>query len=67
MATQDLIDKIINIRFNYKELVQGWVKANEAIEDNKKILADLKKEYETGQILYCTPKVGHFWGVFYEI
>ena len=21
------------------------------------------KEY----ILYCTPKVGHFWGVFYEI
>lgn len=50
MATQDLIDKIINIRFNYKELVQGWVKADEAIEDNKKILADLKKEYETGQI-----------------
>jgi hypothetical protein len=50
MATQDSIDKIINIRFNYKELVQGWVKANEAIEDNKKILADLKKEYETGQI-----------------
>lgn len=43
MATQDSIDKIINIRFNYKELVQGWVKANEAIEDNKKILADLKK------------------------
>ena len=50
MATQDSIDKIINIRFNYKGLVQGWVKANEAIEDNKKILADLKKEYETGQI-----------------
>lgn len=50
MTTQDSIDKIINIRFNYKELVQGWVKANEAIEDNKKILADLKKEYETGQI-----------------
>ena len=50
MATQDSIDKIINIRFNYKELVQGWVKANEAIEDNKKILSDLKKEYETGQI-----------------
>ena len=50
MAAQDSIDKIINIRFNYKELVQGWVKANEAIEDNKKILADLKKEYETGQI-----------------
>lgn len=50
MATQDSIDKIINIRFNYKKLVQGWVKANEAIEDNKKILADLKKEYETGQI-----------------
>lgn len=18
-------------------------------------------------LLYCTPKVGHFWGVFYEI
>ena len=20
-----------------------------------------------GAYLYCTPKVGHFWGVFYEI
>ena len=20
-----------------------------------------------GYLLYCTPKVGHFWGVFYEI
>lgn len=20
-----------------------------------------------GQAVYCTPKVGHFWGVFYEI
>lgn len=20
-----------------------------------------------GENLYCTPKVGHFWGVFYEI
>lgn len=46
----DSIDKIINLRFNYKELVQGWTKANEAIEDNKKILGNLKKEYEVGQI-----------------
>ena len=21
----------------------------------------------SGQAMYCTPKVGHFWGVFYEI
>ena len=21
----------------------------------------------SGRTLYCTPKVGHFWGVFYEI
>ena len=22
---------------------------------------------ESGRTMYCTPKVGHFWGVFYEI
>lgn len=25
---------------------------------------DIRK---AGDYLYCTPKVGHFWGVFYEI
>ena len=29
-----------------------------------RILLGTKKEDGT---LYCTPKVGHFWGVFYEI
>ena len=36
----------------------------EDVESNYKLLEIiLKKEYD----LYCTPKVGHFWGVFYEI
>ena len=25
---------------------------------------NIKKAQE---VMYCTPKVGHFWGVFYEI
>ena len=24
-------------------------------------------EKEDEENMYCTPKVGHFWGVFYEI
>ena len=47
---QDSIDKIINIRFNYNELVTGWSKASQAIEENKRILADIKKEYQAGLI-----------------
>ena len=38
MANTDQIDKIINIRFNYDELVHGWKQASTAIADNKKNL-----------------------------
>ena len=47
---QDTIDKIINIQFNYGELVQGWQKATREIEINKKNLAELKQEYKNGQM-----------------
>lgn len=29
-----------------------------------KVIVSMNKR---GRFLYCTPKVGHFWGVFYEI
>ena len=47
---QETIDKIINIQFNYAELVQGWQKATREIEINKKNLAELKQEYKNGQM-----------------
>lgn len=47
---QDTIDKIINIQFNYAELVQGWQKATREIEINKKNLAELKQEYKNGEM-----------------
>lgn len=47
---QDAIDKIINIQFNYGELVQGWQKATREIEINKKNLAELKQEYKNGEM-----------------
>lgn len=47
---QDTIDKIINIQFNYGELVQGWQKASREIEINKKNLAELKQEYKNGEM-----------------
>lgn len=47
---QDTIDKIINIQFNYNELVQGWQKASREIEANKKNLAELKQEYKNGEM-----------------
>ena len=47
---QDTIDKIINIQFNYGELVQGWQKATREIEINKKNLAELKQEYKNGEM-----------------
>lgn len=47
---QETIDKIINIRFNYTELVQGWQKATREIEINKKNLAELKQEYKNGEM-----------------
>lgn len=48
--TQDTIQKIINIQFNYNELVQGWQKASREIEANKKNLAELKQEYKNGEM-----------------
>lgn len=47
---QDTIDKIINIQFNYGELVQGWQKTTREIEINKKNLAELKQEYKNGEM-----------------
>lgn len=47
---QETIDKIINIQFNYGELVQGWQKATREIEINKKNLAELKQEYKNGEM-----------------
>nr|DAM50448.1 MAG TPA: tail tape measure protein [Caudoviricetes sp.] len=47
---QDTIDKIINIQFNYGELVQGWQKATREIEINKKNIAELKQEYKNGEM-----------------
>ena len=47
---QDTIDKIINIQFNYGELVPGWQKATREIEINKKNLAELKQEYKNGEM-----------------
>lgn len=47
---QETIDKIINIQFNYGELVQGWQKASREIEINKKNLAELKQEYKNGEM-----------------
>ena len=44
MAQQDTIDKIINIQFNYRELVQGWAAASDAIDDAKTKLQEFKKE-----------------------
>lgn len=41
---QDTIDKIINIQFNYKELVQGWTAASDAIDKAKTKLQDFEKE-----------------------
>ena len=31
------------------------------------VFALYKPVQKIGQEMYCTPKVGHFWGVFYEI
>ena len=50
MAQQDTIDKIINIQFNYRELVQGWAAATREIEINKKNLTELKQEYKNGEM-----------------
>lgn len=47
---QETIDKIINIQFNYGELVQGWQKTAREIEINKKNLAELKQEYKNGEM-----------------
>ena len=47
---QETIDKIINIQFNYGELVQGWQKTTREIEINKKNLAELKQEYKNGEM-----------------
>ena len=44
MAQQDTIDKIINIQFNYRELVQGWAAASDAIDKAKENLQKFKKE-----------------------
>ena len=43
MAQQDTIDKIINIQFNYRELVQGWAAASDAIDDAKPNCKNSKK------------------------
>ena len=50
MANTDQIDKIINIRFNYDELVHGWKQASTAIADNKKNLKELQNEFKAGQM-----------------
>lgn len=47
---QDTIDKIINIQFNYSDLLDGWKKTTQAIEENKKTMADLREEYKAGQM-----------------
>lgn len=47
---QDTIDKIINIRFNYGELVEGWKKTAQAVDDNKEALRVLKDEYKGGTL-----------------
>lgn len=47
---QDTIDKIINIQFNYNELIEGWKKTTQAIEENKKTMSDLKEEFKNGQM-----------------
>ncbi len=33
----------------------------------KRLLDKVDASFKRGQLMYCTPKVGHFWGVFYEI
>lgn len=40
-----------------------WQEASEHVNIYTYGLKPVKKE----PCLYCTPKVGHFWGVFYEI
>lgn len=47
---QDTIDKIINIQFNYAELVEGWKKATLGIEENKRNLKELTAEYKRGEM-----------------
>lgn len=47
---QDTIDKIINIQFNYGELVEGWKKTAQAVDDNKEALRVLKDEYKSGKL-----------------
>lgn len=42
--TQDVIDKIINIQFKYSDLVEGWGKTAQAIDENKKAIKKLNKE-----------------------
>ena len=44
MAQQDTIDKIINIQFNYRALVQGWAAASDAIDKASENLQKFKKE-----------------------
>lgn len=41
---QGTIDKIINIRFNYADLIKGWEAASTAIDDAKVKLQEFKKE-----------------------
>lgn len=47
---QDTIDKIINIQLKYSELLDGWKKTTQAIEENKKIMNELRNEYKAGQM-----------------
>lgn len=47
------------------EIKQMQEKINAGILLARKRLIEKTKK-EDGE-LYCTPKVGHFWGVFYEI
>ena len=41
---QDVIDKIINIQFKYSDLVEGWGKTAQAIDENKEAIKKLNKE-----------------------
>ncbi len=46
----DTIQKIINIQFNYGELVEGWKKTQQAIQDNKRTLDEVRAEYKRGEL-----------------
>ena len=47
------------------EIKQMQEKINAGILLARKRL--IEKTKKRGRRMYCTPKVGHFWGVFYEI